>query len=205
MSTDRKSSFWRNNLTMTATKAFNFIVLLLALSACSSFINVTRDKPIIEDKSERSLGEIIDDEIIETKALVNLRETSVELEQSHLVVVSYNGIVLLAGQVPSEDIVQQAGTIVRSLGEVHTLHNRLTAEPSLSFGTRTSDTWITSKLKTKMLSDGAIDGGNIKVVTEDSTVYLLGLINREMATKAADLARNTSGVEKVVKIFDYID
>jgi osmotically-inducible protein OsmY len=190
---------------MIATKVLSVITLLLVLPACSSVINATRDKPIIEDKSERSLGEIIDDEIIETKALVNLRETSPELDQAHLVVVSYNGTVLLAGQVPSEDIVQQAGAIVKSLGEVKTLHNQLTAEPALGFGTRTSDTWITSKLKTKMLADGAIDGGNIKVVTENSTVYLLGLINREMATKAADLARNTSGVERVVKIFEYID
>jgi osmotically-inducible protein OsmY len=85
------------------------------------------------------------------------------------------------------------------------LHNQLTAEPDLGFGTRTSDTWITSKLKTKMLADGEIDGGKIKVVTENSTVYLMGLMTREMATKAADLARNTSGVEKVVKVFEYID
>lgn len=190
---------------MIATKIFSVITLLLILPACSSVINATRDKPIIEDKSERSLGEIIDDEIIETKALVNLRETSPELDQAHLVVVSYNGTVLLAGQVPSEDIVQQAGAIVKNLGEVQTLHNQLTVEPALGVGTRTSDTWITSKLKTKMLADGAIDGGNIKVVTENSTVYLLGLINRKMATKAADLARNTSGVERVVKIFEYID
>jgi osmotically-inducible protein OsmY len=190
---------------MTATKVLSFITLLLVLPACSSVINVTRDKPIVEDKSERSLGEIIDDEVIETKALVNLRETSPELDQAHLVVVSYNGTVLLAGQVASEDIVQQAGAIVRSLGEVQTLHNQLTAEPVLGFGTRTSDTWITSKLKTKMLADGEIDGGNIKVVTENGTVYLLGLIKRGMATKAADLARNTSGVERVVKIFEYID
>jgi osmotically-inducible protein OsmY len=190
---------------MTTTKAVSFITLLFLLSGCSSVINVTRDKPIIEDKSERSLGEIIDDEIIETKALVNLRETSAELDKSHLVVVSYNGTVLLAGQVASEDILQQAGAIVSGLGEVHTLHNQLTAEPALNFVIRTSDTWITSKIKTKMLTDGAIDGGNIKVVTENSTVYLLGLIKREMATKAADLARNTSGVERVVKIFEYID
>jgi|TARA_B110000902_G_scaffold266976_1_gene357271 osmotically-inducible protein OsmY len=190
---------------MTTTKLVSLIILLLVLSACSSVINVTRDKPIAENKSERSFGKIIDDEVIETKALVNLRQTSPELDQAHLVVVSYNGTVLLAGQVPTDDIVQQAGVIVRSLGEVKTLHNQLTAEPSLGFGTRSSDTWITSKLKTKMLAGSATDGGNIKVVTENSTVYLMGLITREMATKAADIARNTSGVERVVKIFEYID
>jgi osmotically-inducible protein OsmY len=190
---------------MTTTKLVSLITLLLVLSACSSVINVTRDKPIAENKSERSFGKIIDDEVIETKALVNLRQTSPELDQAHLVVVSYNGTVLLAGQVPTDDIVQQAGVIVRSLGEVKTLHNQLTAEPSLGLGTRTSDTWITSKLKAKMLAGSTTDGGNIKVVTENSTVYLMGLITREMATKAADIARNTSGVERVVKIFEYID
>ena len=56
-----------------------------------------------------------------------------------------------------------------------------------------------------MLAGSATDGGNIKVVTENSTVYLMGLITREMATTAADIARNTSGVERVVKIFEYID
>ena len=103
---------------MTTTKLVSLITLLLVLSACSSVINVTRDKPIAENKSERSFGKIIDDEVIETKALVNLRQTSPELDQAHLVVVSYNGTVLLAGQVPTDDIVQQAGVIVRSLGEV---------------------------------------------------------------------------------------
>ncbi len=190
---------------MLTSKTITAILFISLLSACSSMITATRDEPIKEDKTERSFGEMIDDEVIETKALVNLRKASPALQDAHLIVVSYNGTVLLAGQVPTEDHIPQAGATVEELGEVRTLHNQLTAEPNTSFGTRVSDSWITSKLKTKLLTDETIGSTPIKVVTENSIVYLLGLVSRDVGAKSADLARNTSGVEQVVKIFEYID
>ncbi len=182
------------------------IILTLALlQGCSSVINATRETPIDEDHTVRSIGEVIDDEVIETKALVNFRKADSGLDEANIIVVSYNGTVLLAGQVSNDSLRQKAEEVVRKIKEVKIVHNQLATVEASTFGMSVSDTWITTRLKTKLLTDSTINGGGIKVVTEHGTVYLMGLVTRTTASKAADLARNTSGVESVVKIFEYID
>ena len=190
---------------MRAFAAIAAVLILAALSGCASIIGATTDKPIRNDVHHRTLGEWIDDEAIETKALVNLRKASEALRNSHLVVVSYNGIVLLAGQVPSADAKQLATATVNKIRDVRSVDNELSIGPPTGFVERSADAYITTKLKAKLLTVPHIDPSTIKVVTEHGVVYLMGLVSRKTADIAVNEARNTGGVQKVVRIFEYTD
>lgn len=185
-----------------------YIALILAslslVQGCASIISATTPDPIEEEKDERTTGAYIDDEIIETKSLVNIDKADPALAQSHIIVTSYNGVVLLAGQVASEQLRQLAATTVANINKVKRVHNELTIAGATSMVIRSNDAWITTKVKSKMLASSEVEGGRIKVVTENGVVYLMGLVTREEADRAADAARTTSGVQKVVRIFEYI-
>ncbi len=187
------------------TRTFIALVLTLQLGllqACSNIISATTDEPFQEQPAERSAGGFIDDEIIETKALVNIDKSSEQLAQSHIVVVSFNGTVLLAGQVGSEELRQAAAQAVSKLN-VRRVHNEITVSGDTSMVARSNDTWITSKIKSKVLVNGDIDGSTIKVVTENGVVYLMGLVSKQEAEAITEIARTTAGVQKVVRIFEY--
>lgn len=187
------------------TRTFFVLVLTLQLGllqACSNLISATTDEPFEEQPAERSAGGFIDDEIIETKALVNIDKSSEQLAQSHIVVVSFNGTVLLAGQVGSEELRQAAAQAVSKLN-VRRVHNEITVSGDTSMVARSNDTWITSKIKSKVLVNGDIDGSTIKVVTENGVVYLMGLVSKQEAEAITEIARTTAGVQKVVRIFEY--
>lgn len=180
------------------------IATLVFLQSCSSIISATKSEPIQEDPEERSFGAYFDDEWIETKALVNIDKADPELAQAHIIVVSYNGVVLLAGQAPSEQLRQLAAETVAKIKKVRRVHNELTLAGNTSMMARSNDGWITTKVKSKLLANSEIAGSQIKVVTENGVVYLMGLISRDAADRATEVARGTAGVQKVVRIFEYI-
>ena len=188
-------------------KKFACLITILAtsllLQSCSSIISATTADPIENNEGERSTGSYFDDEIIETKALVNIDKADPELAQSHIVVISYNRIVLLAGQVSSERLRQLAAETVAKIHNVRRVNNEITVEGATSMVARSNDSWITTKVKTKLLADSTIEGGRIKVTTENGVVYLMGLVTKEEADRAAESARKTGGVQKVVRIFEY--
>jgi osmotically-inducible protein OsmY len=193
-----------NKLLTFVSVSLLLIAPLLTLQGCSAILSATSADPIEDDKDERSTGSLLDDEIIETKALVNIDKADSVLAQSHIVVVSYNGIVLLAGQVNTQEQSQLAAKTVANISKVRRVHNELTLTGSTSMVARSNDSWITTKVKSKLLVNSAVKGGQIKVVTENGVVYLLGLVTKDEATRAAEIARKTGGVQKVVRIFEYI-
>ncbi len=153
----------------------------------------------------RTTGTLVEDQAIELKAVRALNADKEINDQAHLNVTSYNMVVLLTGETPTEELRQRAGTIVQGVEKVTTVHNEITIAAPSSLMTRSSDTVITSKVKTKLLADESIEGVNIKVVTENGVVYLMGLASRAEADRATEVARKTGGVQKVVKVFQYTD
>jgi osmotically-inducible protein OsmY len=181
------------------------IVSLYLLSACSSILDASKDEPIDSNDASRSIGRMLDDESIETKALVNARKADAALRDANLVIVSFNGIVLLAGQVPDSHLRQVAEQTVTNVRYVRKVHNELTVGPPNELAARSNDSWITTRIKSRMLFSSVVDPARVKVVTEDKVVYLLGLVDQKTGDAAVDMARNTNGVAKVVRIFEYID
>jgi osmotically-inducible protein OsmY len=122
-------------------------------------------------------------------------------DNCHIEVTVFNGVVLLSGQTPSDEWRQQAGEIAKSADNVDKVYNQLTVEGPTSSLTRTSDSWITTKIRSLMLANQELKSSSIKVITENGTVYLMGIVSSSQADIAVEIARQVSGVQRVVKIF----
>ncbi len=179
-------------------------LLVLALSGCGSIMSSAGAGPIEEDPGERTLGQQMTDESIETKAIVNITAASEAYGDAHLSVVSYNGFVLLAGQVSSDELKSLAADVVRKIEDVRRIYNELEIGEATGAGTRTNDAWITTRVKAKLLASSDTPGTRVKVVTENSVVYLMGLLTEAEAERVALEAAEVSGTERVVQLFELI-
>ena len=182
------------------------LTLCLSLSGCSSVLTSTRDNPIEDDRGTRTIGSKIDDSLIETKVSVNIAKANPDLDKgSHIVVSSYNGVVLLAGQTPRADLKSLAEQTAGQVQRVKKVHNEIQVIQPSSILARNNDAWLTTKIKTQMLGDANVPGSRIKVITENGIVYLLGLVTQREANAATSVVQGVSGVQKIVKLFEYID
>jgi len=191
-----------NTKSLLLITGISFSVLL---TGCSDVISAGRQDPIKEDPGHRTVGSYIDDEVVETLAMVNLAKGSEQMEASNVSVTSYNGVVLLTGQAPSESARSEAEQIVSQVRKVRKIHNEIKISGISSAIARTNDTWLTTKVKAQLLTDESVDGARIKVVTDSSTVYLMGLVNTQEADTAVSIVRGIPGVEKIVKVFEYVN
>jgi osmotically-inducible protein OsmY len=150
----------------------------------------------------RSVGAQADDEAIELKISNNIGTGYGD--RVHVSVTSYNGIVLLTGEVPTQDLIATIGEIARTTAKVRRVHNEITVGPVSDFGSRSNDSYITSKVKARFVEANKFSATHVKVVTERQVVYLMGIVRREEGDAAAQIAATTSGVLRVVKLFEYI-
>lgn len=153
----------------------------------------------------QALGNIIDDTRIETTGLVRLRRAGEGLKDGHLGVTSFRGVVLLTGQVRDEASKALASEVLSGIEDVKTVYNELTISGPTALLARSADAVVTSKVKARLLANEAVRGLEIKVVTENGTVYLLGTVTRAEGEAATAAARAVGGVERVVRIFTYSD
>jgi len=190
------------------TKATRLLTLALALTlgGCTTIVSkTTGEEPVGIDKTERSFGRFIDDELIETYVGANLLKADPGYQSAHLRVISFNGIVLLVGQVKSETLRDEAVVTANQVRNVKRVHNELTVSGPISIPARTNDSWLKTKIKAAMLADKGINPLEVKVVVENGIVYLMGLVGKPQADLAVNIARQTYGVQKIVKVFEYTD
>jgi len=150
----------------------------------------------------RTTGTQIDDEIIEIKVIDKIHSQPDLWEQSHVNATSFNNIVLLTGETPSDAFKTRIASTAASVEKVRSVHNELAIAGQSSLLARSSDTWLTGKVKSTLLGEMQMDGTRVKVVTEKGVVYLMGLVTNAEADKATDLARRVAGVERVVRLFE---
>ena len=153
----------------------------------------------------RTTGTFIEDQAIELKAIKSFFSDKEIHDSSHINVTSYNTVVLITGETPSEDIRQRIVNIVKTIPKVTHVYDELTIAAPSSWTSRGSDSLITSKVKTKLLTLKNFDGTRVKVVTEKGVVYLMGLLTRAESDVATRETQQTGGVQKVVKLFQYVD
>ena len=153
----------------------------------------------IEDR--RSSGTQLDDDAIELRA--GSRIVDRFADQVHVNVAAFNRAALITGEVPDEAVRAEVEKIVRGVPNVRGVTNEVQLAPVTSLGERTNDSLITAQVKTRYLRANAFNPVHVKVVTEASVVYLMGVVTEREADDAVDIARTTSGVRKVVKIFEY--
>jgi osmotically-inducible protein OsmY len=151
----------------------------------------------------RTTGSQVEDESIELKAGNLLRGDKELSQQTHINVVSYNQVVVVTGEAPTEDMRNRVFEMVKGIEKVRTAHNEVTIAAPSPISARTTDSWLTTSVKAKIVGAKELNAIRIKVVTEAGTVYLLGLVKQEEGDLAAQLASQTAGVQRVVKLFEY--
>jgi osmotically-inducible protein OsmY len=152
----------------------------------------------------RKIENTLTDNKIVTTATNDLNADS-RFTGSHIEIACFNQVVLITGETPSADLRKAAEDIVNHVPNVTKVYNQLSVQNPASSLVRTSDGWITTKIKTQLLATKGLQSGTIKVVTEDGIVYLMGIVSHEQADIAADIASQVSGVQRVMKIFQYTD
>ena len=186
---------------------FALIVLIpiILLQGCATAIITGAATGVTLVHDRRTTGAVIDDQGVEFKAALAIFNNKDIYEQSHINVTSYNGIILITGETLTEQLKQQVYDLVRVIPKVRTIHNELIIAAPSSLPSRSSDAWITSKVKAKITSDRQIDPFYIKVVTEHGIVYLMGIVNQSESDRAVSITSNSAGVQRVVKIFEYLN
>lgn len=188
----------------------HLVILLLILSAtnllsgCALGVGATAATGAAVAYDRRTTGTMIDDELIEFKVIDAIRQDQKLWNQIHFNATSFNNIVLLTGESPTEELRGRTNSLVRNIPKVRKVHNEMVIAAPSSLLSRSSDSWITGKVKTNMLTTDN-ESARVKVVTENGSVYLLGLVTRAEADMATQIARKVSGVQRVVKVFEYID
>lgn len=157
---------------------------------------------IIHDR--RTVGEYIDDSAIELTFKRYALRSKKSRYEAHINGTSWNGILLLTGEVRSGQIKQDYVAYGNSIQGVRQVVDETTVAGKTGFFSRTGDTWITTKVKTSLLTKLGARANRVKVVTEMDNVYLMGIMTREEAEAATEVARSVRGVARVVKVFEYL-
>jgi osmotically-inducible protein OsmY len=154
-------------------------------------------------EDRRTVGTLTDDQAIETRASNRIAEAL--KGNVHVNVTSYNRAVLLTGEVADAAAKEQAERITKAVENVRVVYNELAIGAITPLSSRAHDTVITSKVKARFVDGRKFNPIHVKVVTENSVVYLLGIVKKQEANDATEIARTTSDVRKVVRVFEYID
>lgn len=149
----------------------------------------------------RTTGMYIEDESIEWKVNARMRG---DYPGIHVNATSFNRRVLLTGEAPNEETKARIEGSVRRLENVREVTNELQVAGPSSLASRGNDALVTSNVKARMVNNGRFSPNHVKVLTEQGVVYLMGLVTQAEGEAAVEVARNTSGVSRVVKVFEYV-
>lgn len=157
---------------------------------------------VVVAEDRRTVGTLTEDQTIEVRAANRIAD---RVKNAHVNVTSYNRMVLLTGEVPDAAAKATAEKIAQGVDNVRHVYNELAIGPNSALSARANDTYLTSVVKARFVDAQRFSPVHVKVVTEASVVYLLGLITRKEADAATEIARTTRGVHRVVRVFEYLD
>ena len=176
--------------------------VLPALQGCFPVVATGVAVGVMSAHDRRSTGVQTDDETSEWKA--RNRIPAQYASTSNVSFISYNRALLITGQVPSEDAKAAIGQAAGQVEGVKTVYNELVVGPVSSLSSRSTDAYVTSKVKARLVDAKQVSANHIKVDTEQSTVYLMGIVSEREAKAAIQIARTTDGVRKVVNLFEVL-
>jgi len=178
----------------------SILILTQLLTGCSNTLKATAatGKAIVADSEQ--LQTINQDHAIRYQ-INHLIVNDPVFKDSHITAASFNRNVLLVGQTPHASVRVTAEALARSVKDVKLIYNEITINPPSSLISRSRDAWLTTKVKTQLIATKGVDSNQVKVVTEDSVVYLMGKVPPSQAGVAINVTRRIKGVQKVVKVF----
>jgi osmotically-inducible protein OsmY len=198
----------KNNLSALAksktARIAGFLMLASALQGCAvaTVVAVTAGATMVADR--RTFSKQIDDQSIEFVAHNELNKQKALSKNTNLHVISMNGTVLIIGQAHNSYLRDLAIKTIQDVPDIVTIHNQVRIGSTTAITTQSNDIWLTSKVKSALLANAEVNAKDIKVVTENSEVFLLGLVTQQEADIVVEITRNINGVSRVFKAFEYI-
>lgn len=188
--------------------SIRLIAVILALSpvlqSCAPvLIGAGVGAGVMMADDRRTSAAILEDQTIEIKIRSRIEEKYGE--QVHANITSFNRFVLLTGEAPTEEIKQDLSIVALEVQNVRNVQNEVVVAGNSSFTSRSSDGLLTSLVKGRLTQNENVSANHVKVVSENSTVFLMGLVTRAEAEAAAETAATSNGARRVVKVFEYID
>ncbi len=185
---------------------FNYLILVAVLGSlqgCFPVIAAGVGTGALMAADRRTTGTYIEDEGIEDKAtnLIGLKYK----DTVHVNVTSFNRHVLVTGEAPNEETKADIAKIIASVANVKAVSNELSVSGKTGLTSRSSDSIITGDVKMRFINNKIFQPDHVKVITENGVVFLMGLVYHKEADAATEIASTTSGVQRVVKVFEYLD
>jgi len=176
------------------------MIIFLLLPGCADVV-MTGAQTVL---NRHTIQKNVHDQYLTMKVFRAIKIDNDQFKDTNISIATYNNEVLLTGQVPETWQREEAARLAEAVPDVGQVYNLITVSNPSSSLTRISDAWLTAKVKAKLMASNDVDGSHIKVVTEHGTVYLMGVLQPNEAAAAVDVARNTDGVESVIKVFSYM-
>ena len=175
--------------------------LVTSLSGCAPLVVGSAVMSGMVAIDRRTTGIQLEDEGIELRTAQGLRQNL--SDAAHVNVTSYNRNVLLTGEAPSAEAKSKAETMIKTITNIRGITNEIVVGEKSTISSRSNDAYLTTKVKTQFVTENKFSANYVKVVTENNVVYLLGIVTKSEADAATEIASNTNGVRKVVKLFEY--
>lgn len=147
----------------------------------------------------------MDDNSIEIIVEHNIAKSHPDLDKAHIEVNSFNGVVLVTGEVPTEALRELTRITALEVANVRVVHNEVAVRGNTSIITRLNDSYIHTRVKFNLSKESILDGSDMDVIIQDSNAFLMGLVTREQGEVAAHVTSLSGGVRSVIKVFEYLD
>ncbi|MFA0440550.1 BON domain-containing protein [Vibrio sp. 10N.286.49.B1] len=189
---------------MKIYKTITLLVMSVFLSGCAGLFVAGAATTVNLVTDTRSTKEIWNDSALESE-VAGMTNKAPFVGQVRVVASSQRGTVVLMGQAKTEELKSQLDARVSALDGVKRVYNQIRINSPLGFTEMSNDSWLTTKVKSALLTDERLNGVKIKVITENKEVFLLGYVSKEHADVATDIARNVSGVKQVIRAFQFAE
>lgn len=179
--------------------------LLLLLQGCAGGLIVMAGTAVTVSSDERSISEQLSDDSLSMDALYKINELNINDENIRINLISNSGYLLLIGQVTNKQLSEQIEKKLNTLENAKGIYNQLRVGQPIGFAQQSIDSWITTKVKGKLTANDNVNPLKIKVITENSEVFLIGKVTAEMADQATAITRQVDGVKRVNRVFQLVD
>ncbi|MBI4189343.1 MAG: BON domain-containing protein [Betaproteobacteria bacterium] len=178
------------------------VIIVPVLYGCVAAAVGGAGTAVLIGEDRRTVGTVTEDQGIEFKAGNRIGS---KFKDPHINVTSYSRMVLLTGEAPDAATKAEIEKIAKAVENVRGVYNEIAIAGNSSLSARANDSYLTGKVKARFVDQQKFNPVHVKVVTEANVAYLLGLVKRKEADDATEIARTTGGVQKVVKLFEYLD
>lgn len=190
---------------MKASPLFAILLSALLLQGCVAAAVVGVAGVATKTTTDpRTVGTQVDDSTLEARVSNAISKDKQLKDEARIVATAYQGKVLLTGQTPTPDMASRAKQIAVGVDGATEVYNEIRTGKPVSMGTASTDTWITTKVRSQLLTSDSVKSSNVKVTTENGEVFLLGLVTQEEGKSAASIASGVSGVKHVTTAFTYV-